>query len=66
MSEIMAQIDAMKRRIKQNRWDNWYGYEGTRRVAEFLNTRYFTAEQSAEFWLKTGRTPTLDDAVVCV
>lgn len=29
----------MKRKVKQNVWGNWYGYEGRRRVRAFsLNT----------------------------
>ena len=44
----------MKRKIKQNVWGNWYGYEGTCRVKEFANTICHTAEQAAEAWLKYG------------
>jgi hypothetical protein len=39
----------MKRRIRQNRWDNWYGYEGTQRVVEF-GTDYRAAKE----WLLGG------------
>ena len=45
------------RRIKQNAWDNWYGYEGTRRVIAFANTPEHTAEQAANIWLATGQIP---------
>lgn len=47
----------MKRRIRENIWGNWYGYEGTRRVIEFANTPEFTAEFRANFWLKYGKLP---------
>lgn len=36
----------MKRRIRQNIWGNWKGYEGTRRVEDFG-----TDEQEARLWL---------------
>ena len=36
----------MKRRIKQNIWGNWNGYEGTRRVMQFG-----TSERNAKHWL---------------
>jgi hypothetical protein len=39
------------RAIKQNVWDNWYGYEGGRRVIAFANDPFRTSEQSAEEWL---------------
>jgi len=39
----------MKRRIRQNIWDNWQGYEGTRRVRSFGCSR-----SDAEEWLETG------------
>lgn len=42
----------MKRRIRQNVWGNWNGYEGTRKVVEFG-----TDNQDAEHWLKTGEKP---------
>ena len=35
----------MKRRIKQNIWGNWNGYEGARKVVEFG-----TNEQGAQEW----------------
>lgn len=35
-----------KARIRQNRWDNWNGYLGTRKIQEFG-----TDEQAAEQWL---------------
>jgi len=41
-----------KARIKQNRWDNWYGYVGTRRVIAFGNTPEGTAEDNAKAWLE--------------
>lgn len=36
----------MKRKIHQNVWGNWNGYEGTRKVADFG-----TDEQGAREWL---------------
>jgi hypothetical protein len=42
----------MKRRIKQNAWGNWYGYEGRRRVKAFGESVEWTAEQNAERWLR--------------
>ncbi len=47
-----AKGPAMKRRIKQNVWGNWYGYEGGRRVKEFAESVEWTAEQNAERWLR--------------
>lgn len=41
----------LKRRIRQNIWGNWYGYEGTRRVIEFANGILGSAEQYANEWL---------------
>lgn len=41
-----------KARIKQNRWDNWYGYVGTRRVIAFGITPEGTAEDNAKAWLE--------------
>lgn len=38
------------RRVRQNRFDNWYGYEGSRRVRAFGNGQQLTAEQSAAAW----------------
>lgn len=37
----------MKRKIKQNVWGNWNGYEGTRKVKEFG-----TGEFEAREWLQ--------------
>lgn len=39
------------RRIRQNRYDNWYGYEGKRRVEMFGNDAQGTAEEHARAWL---------------
>jgi len=39
-------------RIHKNVWDNWYGYEGTRRVEAFSNTPYASAEENAKEWLR--------------
>jgi hypothetical protein len=39
------------RAIKQNVWDNWYGYEGGRRVISFANDPFRTAEQGAYQWI---------------
>jgi hypothetical protein len=44
----------MKRRIHQNVWGNWYGYEGNKRVAAFSEGPTCSAEQAAERWLKDG------------
>lgn len=38
------------RRIRQNRYDNWYGYVGSRRVIAFGHSRTETAQQAAERW----------------
>lgn len=37
----------MKRRIHQNIWGNWNGYEGTRKVREFGTDNW-----DAELWVK--------------
>ena len=37
----------MKRRIKRDVWDNWYGYEGAKRVIDFG-----TDERAANEWLE--------------
>lgn len=48
-------MKAPKRRIRQNAWGNWYGYEGTRRVAEFMNTPCESMEAQAKRWVsETG------------
>ena len=39
-----------KRRIRQNAWGNWYGYEGKRRVKAFAETPEYSMEQNAERW----------------
>lgn len=41
----------MKRRIRQNIWGNWNGYEGSRKAYEFG-----TDAIEAESWLTTGNT----------
>lgn len=41
----------MNRSIRQNPWDNWYGYEGRRRVRMFSETAEETQEQQAQRWL---------------
>ena len=41
----------MKARIQHNVWGNWYGYLGTKRVAQFFNTPTETQEQQANQWL---------------
>lgn len=38
-----------KRKVKQNVWGNWNGYEGGRKVQEFG-----TDDVSAGYWLETG------------
>lgn len=48
-----------KRRIHQNVYGNWYGYEGPRRVIAFYNTiPGYGAQQEAEAWLR--RAPTCE------
>lgn len=44
----------MKRTVRQNRYDNWYGYEGGKRVIAFGNSKEFTAEQAAQQWQAEG------------
>jgi hypothetical protein len=39
-------------RIRRNRYGNWYGYEGNRRVELFFATPYETQEEQAIAWLK--------------
>lgn len=41
----------MKRRIKENVWGNWYGYEGTRRVISFSESAFASQEELANEWL---------------
>ena len=41
----------MKRTIRVNSWDNWYGYEGTRKVRAFANSSIETQEQEAVRWV---------------
>ena len=43
---------ATKRRIKQNVWGNWNGYEGARKTMGFG-----TDERGANEWLQTGEKP---------
>jgi len=40
-----------KRRIRQNPYGNWYGYEGNRRVIEFSNSVFGSQEEYANEWL---------------
>lgn len=40
----------MKRRVRQNRWGNWNGYAGTRRVESFGLDLWEARE-----WLATGK-----------
>lgn len=47
----MAKAKQIKRRIYQNIWGNWYGYEGVRRVIEFSNGVFGSAETYANEWL---------------
>jgi hypothetical protein len=48
-----------KARIRKNRYDNWYGYLGTRRVIAFPNTiPNYGAEQAAKEWLTAQTTLT--------
>lgn len=48
-------------RIRQNRFDNWYGYIGTRRVEMFSNSSTETAEQAANRWLAENEIKVEDD-----
>ena len=48
----------MKRRVKQNAWGNWKGYEGARKVYDFG-----TDEQAAQKWAQGGELPKFDRAV---
>jgi len=50
-----------KRRIRQNRYDNWYGYEGGRKVASFFNDAQGTQEEHANRWLRGE--PAIHDTV---
>jgi len=55
MDEAMADLRHVKqpkRRIKQNVWGNWYGYEGSKRVEAFCDMPEFTAEDAAQAWLE--------------
>lgn len=49
-----------KRRIKQNQWGNWYGYENNRKAIYFANTPTHSQQQQAEYWLEHGKLPTPD------
>lgn len=40
-----------KMRIRQNVYDNWYGYVSGRKVIGFMNTPTETQRQMAERWL---------------
>jgi len=50
-----------KRRIKENAWGNWYGYEGNRMTTPFFNTPTHTQKQEAEYWLEHGKLPDPND-----
>lgn len=39
-------------RIRQNKWDNWYGYKSGRRVIGFTNGTTETMEEQAKRWLR--------------
>ena len=50
--------------IKENRYGNWYGYKGNKRVEIFFAIPGKSQEDSAKEWLqertkKTNETPTL-------
>jgi len=51
----------MKRRIKQNLWGNWYGYEGNKKVIAFSNSPFESMEQAAKVW-RDGGEPFRDDS----
>ena len=42
-----------KRTIKQNRYDNWYGYVGGKLAEAFCNDGERTQEENAHRWLET-------------
>lgn len=48
----------MKARIKENRYGNWYGYLGTRRVESFFNDSQGSQEDHAKEWLARQNAPT--------
>ncbi len=39
-------------RIHQNKWDNWYGYLGNKKVIAFYNDPQGTQEDNAKRWLQ--------------
>ncbi len=41
----------MRYRIRENRWGNWYGYAGRKRVEMFFASPEKSQEQSAREWL---------------
>lgn len=41
----------LKPRIRENRWGNWYGYLGNRKVEWFMNDDNGTQEENAKKWL---------------
>jgi hypothetical protein len=50
----------MKRRIRQNQFGNWYGYEGTRKVIAFSETPCNSQEEQAQAWLRGETLPELE------
>lgn len=42
----------MKRRIRQNAWGNWYGYEGRKKVKDFAKTATHSQEEHARAWVE--------------
>ena len=49
----------MKATIRQNAWDNWYGYLGGKKVIAFGNAKGQTAERAANEWLAQQSAPKL-------
>lgn len=47
----MSKAKQPKRRVKENVWGNWYGYESNRRVIEFPNMPWASPEELANEWL---------------
>lgn len=41
-----------KKRIRQNVWGNWYGYEGRNKVATFFDSPEGTQAEHAKNWLE--------------
>src|SRR5262245_16953044 len=51
VERITRRVGGRTYAIARNRWDNWYGYAGSRRVASFGAPAHGTQEQEAREWL---------------